>query len=92
MRIATRDGRFEVVSSAWGSNGSFTVRVVDHHTADTGTFVAAADSPVPEAARRTARRVDPMRKVKRSHFVGKYVVSTESGNALAYDFVVSRNN
>jgi hypothetical protein len=86
---ASRDGRFEVVRRDWIGNGEFVVDVADlasiSHDAE-----AYAYAPTPEAARRTARRADPMRLTRRTTMTGLRLISTRLGFRVAYRFVIAR--
>lgn len=80
--MTTRDGRFEVVSCEWDSNGSYRVTV---------------DGPWPRTAtterkaRDLARRVDPMRKVQWTRLDGYRINWGNDGVPSGkYHFTVSR--
>lgn len=81
--MTTRDGRFEVVSCEWDSNGSYRVTV---------------DGPWPRTAtterkaRDLARRVDPMHRVQWTRLDDVTFCGTDDTGAahLHYSFTVSR--
>lgn len=87
----SRDGRFQVLSSDWDSNGCFHVTILDTQVSSTDAlFPPDVISAERRTVRNLARRVDPMDKIQWVRIDATEIKPTPNGERLIYRVTASR--